>query len=58
MRRETYGWVAAASIVAVALFPTARVAADPMDGSKNIVCALLEVVGCTEIGQCYKGSAR
>jgi hypothetical protein len=29
-----------------------------MDGSKNIVCAVVDVVGCNETGQCAEGTAR
>jgi hypothetical protein len=29
-----------------------------MDGSKNIVCAVVEVVGCSETGECVEGTAR
>lgn len=32
--------------------------AGAMDGSKNITCAVLEVVGCTETGQCAEGTSR
>lgn len=32
--------------------------AGAMDGSKNIACAVLDVVGCTETGQCADGTSR
>lgn len=49
-------------VVAVwALFATpfisTAVAAGGMDGSKNIVCAVVDVVGCTETGKCVEGTA-
>lgn len=58
MRSKSYGWVVAACMAAAAPFVSAVASAGPMDGSKNIVCAVVDVVGCTETGQCAEGTAR
>ena len=58
MRRNTFGWVAAACLAAAMTLVSTAVSAAPMDGSKNIVCAVADVVGCSESGQCTEGSAR
>ena len=57
MGNRTQGWVAAACLVAIPFVSTA-VSAGGMDGSKNIVCAVIDVVGCTENGKCVDGTAR
>lgn len=58
MRNRKPFWPAAACMAAaVSLFGMAAHAAN-MDGSRDIVCAALEVVGCTEDGQCAEGTAR
>jgi len=57
MRSKPYRWVVASSLVAATLFST-TVFAGGMDGSKNIVCAVVDVVGCTETGACTEGTAR
>ena len=58
MRSKSFGWVAAACMVTAAPFFPTTVSAGPMDGSKNIVCAVVDVVGWTETGQCAAGTAR
>ena len=58
MRNITYGWVLAAGMVVTTPFVTNAVSASSLDGSKNIVCAVADVVGCTETGQCVEGTAR
>lgn len=50
------GLVAACAMVATPFISTA-VSAGEMDGSKNIVCAVVDVVGCTETGKCVEGTA-
>jgi hypothetical protein len=57
MRNRTQSWVAAACLVATPFVSTA-VAAGGIDGTKTIVCAVVDVVGCTEDGQCVEGTAR
>jgi len=58
MGRNTFGWFAAACMTAATTMVSTAVSAGPMDGSKNIVCAVADVVGCSETGQCAEGSAR
>lgn len=58
MRSKSYGWVAAACMAAAVPFVSTVASAGPMDGSKNIVCSVVDVVGCTETGQCAEGTAR
>lgn len=57
MRSLSFGRVATACLVAAPMVFT-PVSAGGMDGSKNIVCAVVDVVGCTETGQCTEGTAR
>ena len=47
----------AVCLVAAPLFST-PVSAEKMDGSRDIVCAVMDVVGCLEEGGCIEGSAR
>ena len=47
-----------ASLVAAAPFVSTAACAVGMDGSKSIVCGVVEVVGCTETGQCAEGTSR
>jgi hypothetical protein len=39
-------------------FVSTVASAGPMDGSKNIVCSVVDVVACTENGRCAEGTAR
>jgi hypothetical protein len=48
--------VLAACLVAVAPL-TSISAAEGLDGSKNVVCAVMDVVGCVESGVCLQGKA-
>jgi len=49
--------LAAWVMVATPVVSTA-VSAAGMDGSSNIVCSVVDVVGCAESGGCVQGSAR
>jgi len=49
----------AACAVAVTLFvSTPVVSAEELDGSKDIVCAVLHVVACIKDGDCLEGQAK
>jgi hypothetical protein len=49
---------AAVACVAATPFTSAVVAADRLTGSTDIVCAVMDVVGCLEDGGCVDGPAR
>lgn len=49
-------WGVAAWVMATA-FVSAGVSAQGMDGSSDIVCSVVDVVGCAEGGGCVQGSA-
>ena len=57
MRNKSFAWVFAASAMVATSFVSTAVAGGGMDGSKNIVCAVVDVVGCTEGGECMEGTA-
>ena len=46
------------TIAAIAFLPTFVSAADGLDGSKDIVCSVRDVVACLEGGKCLQGSAQ
>ena len=48
----------AACIVATASYVSTAVSAEGLDGSSNIVCALMRVVACLENGGCLEGQAK
>ena len=48
----------AACAVAVTLFVSTPVSAEELDGSKDIVCAVLHVVACIKDGECLEGQAK
>ena len=50
-------WLAAACIIAASPFVPAAVSAEGLDGSKNMVCAVIKVVGCVEDAGCVLGKA-
>jgi hypothetical protein len=49
---------AAVAWVAATPFASAVVSADRLTGSRDIVCAVMDVVGCLEDGGCVEGPAR
>jgi hypothetical protein len=51
-------WVAAACLLAASPFVAATESAEGLDGSKDMVCAVIRVVSCTEGGGCVLGQAR
>ncbi|MCP3870193.1 MAG: hypothetical protein GY703_19285 [Gammaproteobacteria bacterium] len=51
-------WVAAACVIAASPIISATASAGELDGSGNVVCALIKVVGCVEDAGCIQGSAR
>lgn len=53
MKNRTCPWAVAACLVAVT--PVASAAG--LDGSKNIVCAVMDVVGCVDDKRCLQGEA-
>ena len=48
MRIGKRSWVAAACFIAASPFVSTAVSAEGLDGSKNMVCAVIKVVGCVE----------
>jgi hypothetical protein len=58
MRNRSFAWIFAASAMVATSFASTALAGGSMDGSKNIVCAVIDVVGCTEIGKCTDGTAK
>jgi len=51
-------WVAGACLVAASPFVAATESAEGLDGSKDMVCAVIKVVGCTEGAGCVVGQAK
>jgi len=51
-------WVAAACVIAASPFVSTTVSAEGLDGSKNMVCAVIKVVGCVEDAGCVLGQAK
>lgn len=47
----------AAWVLVAAPFFSSSVAAEGMDGTKDVVCAVMDVVGCIEEGNCLQGRA-
>lgn len=58
MRKSTCACAAAACMAMMAPFISGAASASGMDASKSIVCAVVDVVGCTETGACMEGTAR
>lgn len=56
-RIRTCSWAIAVSIAVATPFVSSAVSAQEMDGSSDIVCAVMDVVGCAEEGACIKGRA-
>ncbi len=57
MRNRTGAWAIAAWVAAAAAFTSTSVAAEGIDGKKDVVCAVMDVVGCVEGGSCLQGRA-
>ena len=51
-------WVAAACVIAASPFVSTTVSAEGVDGSKDMVCAVIKVVGCVEDAGCVLGQAK
>ena len=47
-----------ADCVVVAPFASTAISSEKMDGSRDIICAVMDVVGCLEEGGCIEGPAR
>ena len=58
MRNKKCAWAFAASVVAVTPFVTTAVTAAGIDGSTDVVCGVIDIVGCAEDGGCVQGTAR
>jgi len=56
MRKRKYSWAIAACVAATTPFVSNAAFAGKIDGTSNITCAVLDVVGCAE-GACLQGSA-
>ncbi len=57
MRNRTGAWAIAAWVALAAVFTSTPVAAEGIDGTKDVVCAVMDVVGCGEEGSCLQGRA-
>ena len=51
-------WVAAACVIAASPFVSTATSAEGLDGSKDMVCAVIKVVGCVEDVGCVLGKAK
>ena len=51
-------WIAAACVIAASPFVSTAVSAEGLDGSKDMVCAVIKVVGCVEDAGCVLGQAK
>ena len=57
MHNRSYSRIAAAWVIAAAPFASSALCAAEMDGSSDIVCAVVDVVGCAPQGECVQGRA-
>lgn len=57
MRNRTGAWAIAAGVVVAAAFTATSVAAEGIDGKKDVVCAVMDVVACLEEESCLQGRA-
>jgi hypothetical protein len=57
MKNRNLAWILATSTMVATSFVSAAVSAVAMEDSKNVVCAVIDVVGCTEKGACMEGTA-
>ena len=51
-------WIAAACVIAASPFVSTAVSAKGLDGSKDMICAVIKVVGCAEGAGCVVGQAK
>lgn len=58
MRNIKRVWGFAASVMVATSVVSTAVSAEGMDGSSDIVCAAMDVVGCAEGGNCVEGTAK
>jgi hypothetical protein len=58
MRNENYSRAIAAWMLAVTPLISTTAMAEGMDGSRDIVCAVSDIVGCADSGACVEGSAK
>ena len=58
MRNRKRSWVAAACVMAASPFVATTASAEGLDGSNNMVCAVIKVVGCVEDVGCVLGKAK
>ena len=52
-----HSWVAGACLIAASPFVATTASAERLDGSKDMVCAVIKVVGCAEGHGCVLGQA-
>jgi len=57
MRNRTGAWAIAAGVVVAAALTATSVAAEGIDGKKDVVCAVMDVVACLEEESCLQGRA-
>jgi hypothetical protein len=57
MRNRTGAWAIAAGVAVAAAFAATSVAAQGIDGKKDVVCAVMDVVACLEEESCLQGRA-
>ena len=57
MRNRTGAWAIAAGVAVAAAFAATSVAAPGIDGKKDVVCAVMDVVACLEEESCLQGRA-
>lgn len=58
MHKREKSWVLAACVAAAMPFVSSAAVAEATEGSKDIVCAVIDVVACAEEGSCIQGRAR
>ncbi len=58
MKNRNRSWAAAACLMAASPFVSTAVSAEGLDGSHNMVCAVIKVVGCVEDSGCVLGQAK
>lgn len=57
MRNRTGAGAIAAWVTVAASFTSTSVAAEGIDGKRDVVCAVMDVVACLEEGSCLQGRA-
>jgi len=59
MKNKKFSWALAACLTTAAPFVASEVSAKGgIDGSRDMVCAIMDVVGCTEGARCIQDSAK